>query len=96
MTDENTPIIIESINHNHERKANEMADYEGSGRFHAIVDSSMAALAQTGTIAQNNFVTVSKAQDYDFLEGKRLVSLEESLGAREVMSKTTPAGPSPA
>jgi len=55
----------------------------------------MAQLAQSGVIAQNNFITVSKAQDLDYLEGKRIVSLEEAIGVREVASKTTPAGPSP-
>ena len=37
--------------------------------------------------------TVSQAQDYDYLEGKRIVSLEEAIGVREVSSKSVPAGP---
>lgn len=62
-----------------------------AGQMH---EQNMAQLAQSGIIAQNNFITVSKAQDLDYLEGKRLVSLEEAIGVREVASKTTPAGPS--
>ena len=50
-------------------------------------------LAQSGNVAQNNFITVQKAFDYDFLEGKRIVDLTEALGAREVASKYVPAGP---
>ena len=53
-------------------------------------------LMQTGNIAQNNFVTVAKAQDYDYLEGKRIVTLDEAVGIREVQSKVNPGGPSPA
>lgn len=50
-------------------------------------------LQQSGIIAQNNFITTTKAQDLDYLEGKRLVSLEEAVGVREVASKNVPAGP---
>lgn len=52
-------------------------------------------LAQSGVIAQNNFITVGKAQDYDYLEGKRMVTLEEAIGVREVSSTQVPAGPTP-
>lgn len=58
-----------------------------------LLSQSLSQLSQTGVIAQNNFVTVQKAQDYDYLEGKRLVSLEEAVGVREVTSKNVPAGP---
>lgn len=57
-------------------------------------EQNMAQLMQTGIIAQNNMVMTNKAQDLDYLEGKRMVSLEEAIGVREVASKTTPAGPS--
>ena len=50
-------------------------------------------LAQTGAVAQNNFVTVQKVVDYDFLENKRIVTLDEAVGVREVASKSVPAGP---
>lgn len=59
-------------------------------------EQNMSQLAQSGVVAQNNFITVSKASDYDFIEGKRLVDLTEALGAREVGSQTNPAGPRPA
>ena len=73
---------------------------DGSSRFFALVDEAMGAIAQTGQlaaqsgqIAQNNFITTTKAQDLDYLEGKRIVSLEEAIGVREVASKEVPAGP---
>ena len=53
----------------------------------------MNQLALTANIAQNNFVTTTKAQDYDYLEGKRIVSLEEAIGVREVTSQHNPGGP---
>jgi hypothetical protein len=52
-----------------------------------------AMLSQTGVIAQNNFVTVQKVFDYDYLENKRMVTLDEAVGIREVASKMVPAGP---
>lgn len=62
----------------------------------AIFNQNMGQLGQSGVVAQNNFLTVSKAQDYDYLEGKRIVSLEEAIGVREVASKSVPAGPTSA
>lgn len=50
-------------------------------------------LAQSGNIAQNNFITVQKVVDYDYLENKRMVTLDEAVGIREVASKKVPAGP---
>lgn len=50
-------------------------------------------LAQTGNIAQNNFVTVQKALDFDFMENKRIVTLDEAVGVREVSSNVSPGGP---
>jgi len=50
-------------------------------------------LLQIGNVAQANFVTMNKVLDYDYLEGKNMVSLTEALGAREVGSKIVPAGP---
>jgi len=58
-----------------------------------LVGQSMGQLSGTGTVAQNNFVTVNKALDYDFIEGKRIVGLAEAVGVREVSSKQVPAGP---
>ena len=61
-----------------------------------LIGQSMGQLSGTGVVAQNNFVTVNKALDYDFMEGKRVVDLVEALGAREVGSKNVPAGPTSA
>ena len=52
-------------------------------------------LTQTGVIAQNNFVTVQKIVDYDYLENKRMVTLDEAVGIREVQSQVNPSGPAP-
>ena len=59
-------------------------------------EQNMAQLGQSGVVAQNNFITVEKASDYDFLVTKNQVTLSQALGAREVGSRVTPAGPSPA
>ena len=58
-----------------------------------IADQLGTQLMQTGNIAQNNFVTVTKVVDYDYLEGKRIVDLTEAVGVREIGSKHVPAGP---
>jgi len=52
-------------------------------------------LAQSGVVAQNNFITTAKALDYDFIEGKRMVTLEEAVGVREVAATQSPGGPTP-
>lgn len=67
---------------------------DGSDKFHALIEQSMATLSQSGVVAQNNFLTTTKAQDFDYLEQKRMVTLEEAVGIREVASKSVPAGPS--
>ena len=66
-----------------------------------MMDSAVAGimvqqLTQTGIIAQNNFVTVQKVVDYDYLENKRMVTLDEAIGVREVSAQTSPGGPAKA
>lgn len=56
-------------------------------------EQNMAALMQTGVVAQNHFVGFTKLADYDYLEGHRLIGNTEAMGIREVSSKTVPAGP---
>ena len=58
-----------------------------------VANHMLTQLMQTGAIAQNNFVTLQKVNDYDFLENKRMVTLDEAIGVREVASKNVPAGP---
>jgi len=58
-----------------------------------LIEQGMGQLSQTGVIAQNNFVTVQKALDYDFMENRRIITLDEAVGVREVASKSVPAGP---
>ena len=60
-----------------------------------VANQLTAQLMQTGVVAQNNFVTVTKAQDYDYLENKRMVTLDEAVGIREVQSQVNPGGPAP-
>ena len=52
--------------------------------FDQMHEQSMAQLGQTGVVAQNNFVTVQKLADYDYFENKRMVTLDEAIGVREV------------
>ena len=61
-----------------------------------VANHMLTQLMQTGTVAQNNFVTVQKVVDYDYLENKRMVTLDEAVGIREVAAKTTPGGPAQA
>lgn len=56
-------------------------------------EQNMAALMQTGVVAQNHFVGFTKLADYDYLEGHRVIGITEAIGVREVSSKKTPAGP---
>jgi hypothetical protein len=59
-----------------------------------VANHMLTQLMQSGTVAQNNFITVQKIVDYDYLENKRMVTLDEAVGIREVASQQTPAGPS--
>ena len=56
-------------------------------------EQNMAALMQTGVVAQNHFVGFTKLADYDYLEGHRIIGNTEAMGIREVASKSVPAGP---
>ena len=56
-------------------------------------EQNMSALGQSGIVAQNNFITVQKVVDYDHIEQKRMVSLDEAVGVREVQSEYNPGGP---
>ena len=64
-----------------------------------LMDPSVASLmtqqlTQSGVIAQNNFITVQKVVDYDYLENKRMVTIDEAVGVREVQAQNSPGGPS--
>jgi hypothetical protein len=59
----------------------------------AVAGIMVQQLTQTGIIAQNNFVTVQKVVDYDYLENKRMVTLDEAIGVREVSATHSPGGP---
>lgn len=53
----------------------------------------LTQMANSSNVSQNNFITVNKALDYDHMENKRIVTLDEAVGVREVASKSVPAGP---
>ena len=74
---------------------NGAGDGEMAGEFEALHTQNMAGMGQAITRFQGDAVTVSKAADYSYLQDKGMVSLPEALGAREVGSKETPAGPGP-
>lgn len=57
-----------------------------------VANQMLTQLMQTGTIAQNNFVTVQKAMDFDFMENKRMVTIDEAVGVREVASRESMQG----
>ena len=67
-----------------------------SEEFAALLQQNMSALGQIGLMYLGDIKTVSKAQDYSYQQDKSLVSLSEAVGVREVGSRVTPAGPSPA
>lgn len=54
-----------------------------------------AQMFKMSEVAQANFITVNKAIDYDFMENKRMVTLDEAVGVREVQAAQTPGGPAP-
>ncbi len=66
---------------------------EMSAEFQALHEQNMAALGGIATMVMGDLKTVSKAQDYSYLQDKDMVSLAEALGAREVGSETNPGGP---
>lgn len=72
--------------------AEEMAD--ATPQFASLHDQNMAGMGAATTRFLNDAATISKAADYSYLQGKELVSLTESLGAREVASEKNPGGPS--
>jgi len=73
---------------------NEMA--EPTAQFSALHDQNMAGMGQSYAQFQADRVTIAKASDYDYLQAKNLVSLSQAVGVREVTSRVTPGGPSPA
>lgn len=62
----------------------------------AMAGQLISQLGVSSNVAQNNFITVNKAMDLDYLEGHRMVTLEEAVGVREVQSKVNPGGPAQA
>jgi len=61
--------------------------------FDSLHEQQMARLGNIANAAHENFEQVRLFAQLDYMEGKRLVSLEEAMGVREVASKQVPAGP---
>lgn len=85
------PVPVDE--HDNDEEFEEMAGTANQELAAELIGQSMGQLSGTGVVAQNNFITVNKALDYDFMEGKRIVDLVEGVGVREVASKSVPAGP---
>lgn len=48
-------------------------------------DILMVQLLQSGNIAQQNFITTQKIIDYDHLEYKRRLSIDEAIALKQVV-----------
>jgi len=57
-----------------------------------IDEQNIARLAQAGVSAHENFVQFSKILDLAYESDRKMVSLVEALGAREVTSKSGQVG----
>lgn len=53
-----------------------------------IHEQCLSRLSQTGTLAHENFVSFSKILDLAYEADRKMVSLVESLGVREVTSRS--------
>jgi len=51
-------------------------------------DILMVQLLQSGNIAQQNFISTQKIIDYDHLEYKRRLSVDEAIALRQVIKPT--------
>lgn len=58
-----------------------------------VANIMMTRTLQVGGVVEANLAEVNKLLTFDHLENKRMVSLQQSLGAREVQAKETPGGP---
>jgi len=58
----------------------------------AIAEQSLARISAAGTIHAEHVVTYSKTLDLSYEQDRKMVSLVESLGVREVTSKSGQAG----
>ena len=55
-------------------------------------EQNMSRLASAGVSAHEHFVQFGKVLDYSYEQDRKMVSLVESLGVREVTSKSGQAG----
>ena len=58
----------------------------------SIHEQSLARISAAGSISAEHATALAKAQDYGYLLEKNMVSLVQSLGAREVFSKSGQIG----
>lgn len=57
-----------------------------------IHEHNLSRLEGAGELAYENMVTFSKVLDYSYEQSRHMVSLTESLGVREVTSRSGQAG----
>lgn len=58
----------------------------------SIHEQSLSRISAAGSLAAEHATSLAKAQDYGFLLEKNMVSLVQSLGAREVTSRSGQEG----
>lgn len=58
----------------------------------SIHEQSLSRISAAGSLAAEHATSLAKAQDYGFLLEKNMVSLVQSLGAREVTSQSGQLG----
>lgn len=61
-----------------------------------VANVMMTRTLQVGGLVESNLAEINKLLTFDHLENKRMVSMQQALGVREVQAKVTPGGPSPA
>lgn len=59
---------------------------------HAIHEQNLGRLASAGASAHEHFIQFAKILDYAYESDRKMVSLVESLGVREVTSASGQAG----
>ena len=58
----------------------------------SVHEHNLSRLEGAGELAYENFVTFSKVLDYSYEQDRKMVSVVESLGVREVTSKSGQTG----
>lgn len=73
-----------------------MADPQVAGMDPGVLSHMTTRLVSTADSMHEDFGNLRYLAGLGYLQDRNMVSLPEALGAREVGSKVTPAGPAPA